>query len=199
MKRILFATTNKGKLDEAKAIMGGKGVEVLSLADVAVDVDIVEDGETFEENAVKKAVGYAGASGMPALCDDSGIEIDYLDKRPGVLSARFLGADTPYSYKNQEIIRMLENAPDDRRTARFVSVIAFCGGDGNVLTARGVIEGEIAKEIRGANGFGYDPIFFLKDRGVCMAELPPEEKNAISHRGRALRAMYELLIEKGII
>jgi len=183
--------------------MGGAGVEIVSLADVHVDADavnVIEDGATFEENAVKKAVAYAKASGLPALSDDSGLEIDFLGKRPGVHSARFLGADTPYSHKNREIIRMLADAPEGARTARFVSVVAFCGGaGGDVLTARGVIEGEIAHETRGVNGFGYDPIFFLKDLGLCMAELPPEQKNAISHRGQALRKLYGALVNNGVI
>lgn len=193
--KIIFATKNQGKVREIKQILADMPCEVLSLKDAGIDIDVVEDGATFAENAVKKAVEIMKASGEICLADDSGLEIDYLDKAPGVYSARFMGEDTPYEIKNNKIIEMLKGVPDEKRTARFISVIAAAFPDGRVMTTEGVIEGRVAYETKGENGFGYDPLFFLPEYGKTTAELPLEIKNEISHRGKALKLMKEKLKE----
>ena len=157
------------------------------------DIDIVEDGTTFEENALIKARAICKLAGEMVLADDSGLEIDYLNKEPGIYSARYLGEDTSYHIKNKSLIDRLEGVPDEKRTARFVCAIAAVFPDGKELVVRGTVEGIIGYEEKGENGFGYDPIFYLPERGCTTAELSPEEKNSISHRGNALRLMKELL------
>ena len=164
---------------------------------IGVDIDIVEDGKTFEENAVIKAKAVMEETGEMVLADDSGFEVDYLNKEPGIYSARYLGEDTPYSIKNAEILKRCEGVPDEKRDARFVCVIACAYPDGTVDTATGIIEGKLAKEPKGENGFGYDPIFYLPERGMTTGEMEPEEKNAISHRGIAIRKMVEILKKRG--
>ena len=192
-RNIIFATGNEGKMDEIRAIMGDflikYGFNLMSLKEAGIDADIVEDGETFEANAIIKAKAIAEMTDSIVLADDSGLEVDYMDKAPGVYSARFLGSDTPYSIKNQHIIDKLEDAKEDERTARFVCVIACAFPDGEIITTRGTIEGIIAHEIAGVNGFGFDPIFYVPEFGCTTAELTPEKKNEISHRGRALTKM----------
>lgn len=198
MKKIIFATGNAGKMKEIREIMEDLQIPVLSMKEAGLEAEIVEDGTTFEENAVIKAKAIAGLSkcrneDVVVLADDSGLEIDYLNKEPGVYSARYMGEDTSYRIKNQNLIERLEGVPDEQRTARFVCAIAAVLPDGRVVTTRGVIEGKIGYEERGTNGFGYDPIFYLPDMSRSTAELPPEEKNAVSHRGNALRLMKEEL------
>ncbi len=190
MEKILFATSNEGKLREIKMILSG--MEVVSLKEAGIDVDIVEDGTTFEENAVIKAEALRPYWKGIVLADDSGLEVDYLDKAPGVYSARYMG-DTPYEVKNRSIIDKLEGVEGEDRSARFVCVIAAALPDGRTLTTRGTIEGVIAKEPAGCGGFGYDPIVYVPELGKTTAEISAEEKNAISHRGKALRQMKELL------
>ena len=194
MKQILFATGNEDKLKEIRQILG-EGYRVLSLKEAGIRAHVVEDGTTFEENAIKKASEICRLSGQIVMADDSGLEIDALNKEPGVYSARYMGEDTDYHTKNNALIRRLDGVPDEQRTARFVCVIAAAFPDGRVLTAEGVMEGRIGYEEAGSNGFGYDPIFFLPEYGCTSAELSPEEKNRISHRGRALRAMKQSLEE----
>ena len=193
MKKIIFATGNQGKMKEIREILKDLDVEVLSLKDAGIQADIVEDGKTFEENAVIKAKTICEMTGEIVLADDSGLEIDYLNKEPGVYSARYMGEDTSYHVKNASLIKRLEGVPDEKRTARLVCVIAAVFPDGTVKTARGVMEGRIGYEEKGENGFGYDPIFYLPEYGCYSAELSMEEKNKISHRGKALRAMKEEL------
>ncbi len=195
MNMIIFATKNEGKVKEIKQILSDMDVEVLSMLEAGIDIDVVEDGVTFEENAVKKAETIRKRSGLLCLADDSGLEIDFLHGAPGVYSARYLGVDTPYDYKNNKIIEMLAGVPEEKRTARFVSVIAASFPDGSVLSTKGVIEGIIAHEPKGENGFGYDPIFYVPEYGRTTAEMPMELKNKISHRGQALEAMKEKLKE----
>lgn len=194
---IVFATGNKGKLDEIRDIMREfleeHGINLISLKDAGIDADIVEDGSTFEENALIKARTVAKYTDCIVLADDSGLEVDYLDKAPGIYSARYLGEDTSYSVKNTHIINELKDVCEDERSARFVCVIACVMPDGREIVERGTIEGSIAHEIRGEHGFGYDPIFYLPDRKCTTAELSPEEKNVISHRGRALVKMMNSL------
>ena len=186
MKKLIFATGNENKMKEIRMILGDLDYEILSMKEAGIDADIVEDGKTFEENAIIKATAISKLSGCLVLADDSGLEVDYMDKMPGIYSARWMGEDTSYRIKNKAIIDKLEGVPDEKRTARFVCAIAAAFPDGRVVTKRGTIEGIIGYEERGENGFGYDPIFFLPEYGKPTAELSPEEKNQISHRGRAL-------------
>lgn len=192
--KIIFATGNAGKMREIRMILADLNAEILSMKETGIDIPIEEDGLTFEENAVIKAKAVHGcAPHTIVLADDSGLEVDYLDRQPGVYSARYMGEDTPYEVKNAAIIRKLAGAREEERTARFVSVIAAALPDGRVLTTRGVIEGVIAHEPAGEGGFGYDPIFYVPEFHATTAELTPEQKNAVSHRGKALRAMKKKL------
>lgn len=196
--KIIFATGNAGKMREIEMIMADLGLEIQSMKEAGIDVDIVEDGSTFEENAVIKASAIAKElrkSDVQAivLADDSGLEIDYLNKEPGIYSARYMGEDTSYTIKNANLIQRLEGVPDEKRTARFVCVIAAVFPDGRCVTTRATIEGRIGYEEKGENGFGYDPIFYLPEYGMYSAELAPEEKNRISHRGKALEEMKKVL------
>ena len=174
-------------------ILGDLGIPVVSLKEAGIQADIVEDGTTFEENALIKAREISRLTGEAAMADDSGLEIDYLNGEPGVYSARYLGEDTSYDIKNQIILDRLSQVPDEQRTARFVCAIACVLPDGTVLTAKDAMEGRIGYEIAGKNGFGYDPIFYLPEFGCTSAEISPEQKNEISHRGKALRQIKELL------
>lgn len=186
MEKLIFATGNEDKMKEIRMILGDLDYEILSMKEAGIKADIVEDGKTFEENAEIKAKAISEIAGCLVLADDSGLEVDYMDKMPGIMSARWMGEDTSYRIKNQKIIDNLDGVPDEKRTARFVCAIAAAFPDGKVITKRGTIEGIIGYEERGENGFGYDPIFFLPEYGKTTAELSPEEKNKISHRGRAL-------------
>lgn len=192
MKRtIIFATSNQGKLREIRQIMADVDVEILSMKEAGVDIDIVEDKETFQDNALVKARAVHKVTGAFVLADDSGLEVDALGKEPGVYSARFMGEDTPYSVKNQEILKRLEGVEGNNRSARFACAIAAVFPDGTEKVKFATIEGVIAKESAGCGGFGYDPIFYVPELGKTTAELSEEEKNRISHRGKALRAMKE--------
>ena len=193
MKKLIFATGNAGKIKEIKMIMEGTGFEVLSMKEAGVSLDIEENGETYEENALIKARAVAAVCRALVLADDSGLEIDYLGKEPGVQSARYMGEDTSYRIKNANLISRLEGVPDEERTARFVCAIAAVLPDGRELTTRATIEGRIDYEEKGSNGFGYDPIFYVPEFGRTTAELTEEEKNSISHRGKALELMKEEL------
>lgn len=197
MKRMIFATGNPGKMKEIKEIMADTGAEILSMKEAGIEADIVEDGKTFEENAVIKAKAIAAFTRDIVLADDSGLEVDYLNKEPGVYSARYLGEDTSYDIKNQAILDRLSGVPKEKRTARFVCAIAAAMPDGEVLVTRETIEGYIGKKPAGTNGFGYDPIFYVEEYGCSTAELSEEQKNAVSHRGKALRAMKEQLNRYG--
>ena len=193
--RIIFATGNAGKMKEVRMILGDLGIPVLSMKEAGIAADIVENGKSFEENAVIKAEAIRDltAAGDLVLADDSGLEIDYLDGAPGIYSARFMGEDTSYAIKNTALVEKLAGVPEEKRTARFVCAIACALPDGRMITTRGVMEGIIAHEIRGENGFGYDPIFYLPEFGCTSAEITPEQKNEVSHRGKALRAMRKEL------
>ena len=192
---IVLASRNAHKIKEIEAVLGRcglDGIKLLSLDDIGFTGEIDETGATFAENAVIKA-SVPASMGYVSIADDSGLEVDYLDKAPGVYSARYMGEDTPYTIKNNHIIELLKDAKGEERSARFVCVIACVMPDGETFTTRGTIEGRIGYEEKGENGFGYDPIFYLPERGCTTAELPPEQKNEISHRGRALKAMYKKL------
>ena len=196
MKKLIFATGNAHKMIEIREILGRDEYDILSMKEAGISADIVENGTSFEENALIKARAVRDCSGCMAMADDSGLEVDYLDKAPGIYSARFLGEDTSYDIKNAYIIDKLKDARPEERTARFVCAIAAAFPDGRELVVRGTIEGEIAYAPAGENGFGYDPIFYLPEYRKTTAELSPEEKNAISHRGRALREMQKLLMQQ---
>ena len=191
MKQIIFATGNAGKMKEIREILNGTGWNVLSLKDAGIDAEIEENGTTFEENAKLKA-----AKEIIVLADDSGLEIDWLGGEPGIYSARYMGHETSYREKNANLISRLDGVPKEKRTARFVCAIAAALPDGNSLVTRGTIEGYIGWEECGSNGFGYDPIFYLYENDKSTAELSAEEKNAISHRGKALRQMKKMLEEQ---
>lgn len=215
MTKIIFATGNKDKMREIREIMADCDVEIYSMKEAGINIDIVEDGDTFEANSTIKAKAisdYISGKGMSeeqkddswkavsekykgaiVLADDSGLEIDYLNKEPGVYSARYMGEDTSYDIKNQNLIDRLEGVEKDKRTARFVCVIAAVLPDGEVLVSRDTMEGYIGWKIAGENGFGYDPIFYLDEFGCSSAELSREQKNAISHRGKALAGIKKLL------
>lgn len=210
MKQIIFATGNAGKMKEIREILDGTGWNVLSLKDAGIDADIEENGTTFEENAKIKAEGIRnwclengipGCSGISAkeiivLADDSGLEIDYLNKEPGIYSARYAGTDTSYDIKNSLLLSRMKGVPDKQRTARFVCAVAAVFPNGDKEVVRGTMEGCIGYKIAGANGFGYDPIFFLPEYGCTSAELAPEKKNELSHRGEALRMMRQIMEKK---
>ena len=193
MTKIIFATGNKDKLREIKEILSDCDVDIRSMKEAGINVDIVEDGQTFEDNALIKARAIAAHTDAIVLADDSGLEIDYLNKEPGIYSARYLGEDTPYSVKNATLIQRLEGVPEEQRTARFVCAIAAVLPDGRELTTRAAIEGRIGYDEKGKNGFGYDPIFYVPEFGKTTAELTEEEKNQVSHRGKALELMKEEL------
>lgn len=193
MNKLVFATGNKDKMREIREIMADCDVEISSMKEAGIHVDIVEDGATFEENSLIKARAVAAQTDAIVLADDSGLEIDALNKEPGVYSARYMGEDTSYSIKNQNLIDRLEGVPKEKRSARFVCAIAAVLPDGQELVTRQTMEGYIGWKPEGENGFGYDPIFYLDEFGCSSATLSREQKNAISHRGKALRAMKEML------
>ena len=199
MYKIIFATGNEGNMKPTREILDGltflgEKVQILSMKEAGIDIDIIEDGTTFEENAMIKARAVAGAAKEAiVLADDSGLVIDYLNGEPGIYSARYLGKDTSYRVKNANLVQRLEGVPDEKRSARFVCAIAAVLPDGRELSTRGTIEGRIGYEEKGLNGFGFDPIFYVPEIGKYTAELSDEDKNRISHRGKALRAMREEL------
>ena len=203
MEKIIFATGNEHKMAEIRMILKDLGARILSQKEAGIEADVVEDGTTFEENALLKATEVARAARqMPGyedaviLADDSGLEIDWLNKEPGIYSARYMGEDTSYDIKNQALLDRLEGVADADRTARFVCAIAAAFPDGSSEVVRGTMEGIIGHEIIGNNGFGYDPIFFLPEYGCTSAQLVPEKKNELSHRGEGLRKMRAILSAK---
>lgn len=210
IRRIIFATGNQEKMKEIRKIMEGCPVEVCSMNDAGIKCDVEENGTTFAQNARIKANGIAEVlrkmykeAGKECrdivLADDSGLEIDALNKEPGVYSARYMGEDTPYHEKNRNLVSRLEGIAVENRTARFVCAIAAVLPDGKVLDTQATIEGYIGYEEKGENGFGYDPIFCVPEFNCTTAELTMEQKNKISHRGKALTAMKEKLLEEGLI
>lgn len=187
-QKIIFATGNKDKMREIREILGEEDYDIKSMKEAGIDIDIVEDGSTFEENSLIKSRAIAKlVPDAIVLADDSGLEIDALNKEPGIYSARYMGEDTSYDIKNAELIRRLEGVEKEKRSARFVCAVSAVFPDGAEAVVRGIVEGYIGYEPMGENGFGYDPIFYLWDRDVSTASLPREEKNSISHRGNALR------------
>lgn len=193
IEKMIFATGNEGKMREVRMILGDLGAEILSLKEAGIQAEAEENGTTFEENAVIKAKEIMEKTGALVLADDSGLEVDALNGEPGIYSARYMGHETSYHIKNINLIERLEGKTGEERSARFVCAIAACFPDGRVLTTRGTMEGQIGYEEKGENGFGYDPIFYLPEYQCYSGELPLEEKNKLSHRGKALRLMKEQL------
>lgn len=193
IEKMIFATGNEGKMREVRMILGDLGAEILSLKEAGIQAEAEENGTTFEENAVIKAKEIMEKTGALVLADDSGLEVDALNGEPGIYSARYMGHETSYHIKNKNLIERLERKTGEERSARFVCAIAACFPDGRVLTTRGTMEGQIGYEEKGENGFGYDPIFYLPEYQCYSGELPLEEKNKLSHRGKALRLMKEQL------
>ncbi len=196
MDNIVFATGNENKMIEIRMILEDLGIEILSQREAGITADVIEDGATFEENAMIKAREIAKYTDAIVLADDSGLEIDYLNKEPGIYSARYMGENTSYDIKNQALLDRLDGVPDEKRTARFVCAIAAVFPDGTEEVVRGTMEGIIGHEIIGENGFGYDPIFFLPEYHCTSAQLPPEKKNELSHRGEGLRKMRVVIESK---
>lgn len=208
---IIFATGNKGKIREIRDIITDPDTEVLSMREAGVEADPDENGKSFEENALIKARAVAELirrqksegtlsfdttdTQVTVMSDDSGLVIDALGGEPGIYSARYLGYDTDYNYKMEQIMKRMENVPDPERTARFVAAVGAVFPDGSEHVVTGAMEGMIAHGIYGQNGFGYDPFFYLPEYGKTSAEITEEEKNAISHRGKALRSMIALFDE----
>ncbi len=193
MRALLLATTNRHKLEEYYTIFSDLPLTLQSLREVHIDMDVEETGQTFAENAQLKALAYARASGMLSLADDSGLEIDALGGAPGVLSARFAGQDTPYEERFRLLIEQLRGLTGEQRRARFRCAIALAEPGGYCCVVEGTIEGVVAESPRGTGGFGYDPIFLLPELGRTFAELTTEQKNRISHRGRAAQFARVLL------
>lgn len=202
MRKIVFATGNQGKLKEVRAILADMDAEILSMEEAGAACDIVEDGESFAENAVIKARAVAAALAAAesqdwvSLADDSGLVIDCLNGEPGIHSARYLGEETPFAVKSRELLRRMADVPEEKRGARFVCAIAAVFPDGSAIAAEGTVEGRIGYAPAGDNGFGYDPIFYLPEYGCTAAQLADEEKNRISHRSRALARIKEDLEKK---
>lgn len=193
MPRLLLATNNAGKVAELRHILDGCGWEIVTPADVGLTLEVEEDGGTYQANARKKALQYAEASGLTSLADDSGLEVDALGGRPGVHSARYAGANRTDAERVARLLEELRGVPDEERSARFRAVIAIADPRGRVETVEGTVEGRIAHEPKGENGFGYDPVFLLPERGLTAAQLPPDEKHAVSHRGIAARKARAVL------
>ena len=196
--KVVLASQNKHKLEEISKITAKFDMELVLQSDLGVQIDVEETGTTFEENSLLKAKAVMEATGLPALADDSGIAVDALNGEPGVYSARYGGDETLDDWgRLLLLLKNTEHVPDGQRQAKFVSVITMVTPGGRVLQARGEIHGELTREARGENGFGYDPIFYYPPLGKTTAELSPEEKNQVSHRAKALKVFYEKLKEAG--
>ncbi|MBE6023938.1 MAG: XTP/dITP diphosphatase [Cellulosilyticum sp.] len=196
MKKIIVATQNKGKVKEINDILEGLPVCVQTMSEAGIDIDVEENGTTFEANAIIKAEAISKLTDALVIADDSGLEIDYLNKEPGVYSARYLGKDTSYEIKNQIILDRLKDVPKAQRTARFVCAMALAEAGRETVTTYGTIEGYIGDHAEGENGFGYDPIFFVEELGTSTANISLEAKNEISHRAKAMRALLEKIKER---
>jgi XTP/dITP diphosphohydrolase len=193
VKEFVLATRNRHKGEELASLLGDIGSRIRTLAEFPGSPEVEEDGETCEANAIKKAVEIARATGMTAVADDTGLEVDALGGRPGVFAARYAGEQATYEDNCRKLLQELAGVPRERRTARFLTVAAVASPDGDVQTTRGVLEGLIAEACRGERGFGYDPVFYVPELGKTLAELTPEEKNRVSHRARAFLKLRDLL------
>jgi XTP/dITP diphosphohydrolase len=194
-KQLILATNNRDKIFEISKILDGLDIEILSAGDFDDFPDVEETGETLVENATLKARSIYEKYGLPCVADDTGLEVDYLNGAPGVISARFAGEGCSYSDNNKKLLQLLEGVPSSKRAAKFKTVIAFADYNGELHTVEGILEGTIATEPKGTYGFGYDPVFVATDKGKRLAEMTPEEKNRISHRGRALEKIRPIILE----
>ena len=201
MQTIVAATKNQGKIREIARMAGEDKIQVRSMAEMGVNLEVEETGTTFEDNAMLKAeaVWNALEGRYLVLADDSGLEIDYFDGRPGIYSSRWLGETTPYTEKNRIVLERMQTVPEEKRGARYVCAIAAIAPDGRRFTVRETMEGRIADEPQGTEGFGYDPIFWLPEHGCTVAQLPMDVKNGFSHRGKALRAMEARLVREQLL
>ena len=190
---VIMATNNEGKVREVREILKDTGIEILSLKEAGIDIDIEETGDSFEVNAAIKAETVRDLTNRVTIADDSGLSIDFLDGAPGIYSSRFMGEDTSYDIKNAAILEKMKDVPEDKRGARFICAMAIARPDSFTEIFNGVFEGRIAWEASGVNGFGYDPIFYVPEMGCTSAELEADVKNAMSHRGKALRQAVEEL------
>lgn len=188
--KLILATNNKGKVKEFKEILTPLGFDVVSQSEAGIDIEVEETGTNFEENAVLKAKAVYDIAKTYVIADDSGLEVDALDKKPGIYSARYEGLKTPHE-RNMRILEQLNGVEDEKRTARFVCTICFIRDNGEINTVRGTCEGKIGFEEKGTNGFGYDPIFVYKDR--TLAQMSEDEKNSISHRGNAIKELLRII------
>ena len=196
--KVVLASKNKHKLEEISKITEKFDIELVLQSELGVDIDVEETGTTFEENSLLKARSVMEATGLPALADDSGIAVDALNGEPGIYSARYGFDDTLDDWGRLELLlKNTEHVPDGQRQAQFVCVITMVTPEGQVIQARGEIHGELTREARGENGFGYDPIFYYPPYGMTTAEMSAEDKNEVSHRGNALKVFYEKLKEAG--
>jgi XTP/dITP diphosphohydrolase len=195
LEKLIVATKNKGKIVEIKQVLSGMPFEIISMVEAGIDIDVVEDGTTFEENSLKKALEICKVSNSIVMADDSGLEVDFLNGAPGMYSARFAGPDASDEDKNNKIMTLMKDVPFEKRTARFVCAIAVAFPDGRSFAVRGTCEGFIDFECKGNNGFGYDPLFFLQQYNRTMAEIGADVKNKISHRANALAQMQVKLTE----
>lgn len=194
MEKFVLASGNEHKLIEIKKVLKDFGIEISTMSDVGLgDLEIIEDGDTFEENSLIKAAEVMKRTGLPTIADDSGLMVDYLDGAPGVYSARFAGENVTYEDNNDKLIKELEGVKEDKRGAKFVTVITLLFPSGDKIVARGEIKGKILKQRKGEKGFGYDPLFYVEKYGKTFAEMPLELKNKISHRGKALLGLKEQL------
>jgi len=194
-RKLILATNNKDKIFEISKILDGLDIEILTAGDLDDFPDVEETGATLADNAILKAMSVYKKYGIPCVADDTGLEVDYLGGAPGVISARFAGEGCTYDDNNEKLLRMLQGVPTEKRCARFKTVIAFADSEGKIHTVEGVLAGIIAEDRKGKYGFGYDPVFVVPERGVRLAELAPEEKNRISHRGRALEKIRPIILE----
>ena len=192
--KIVAATTNKGKIREFQEILGGLGFQVVSMHDEGIDVEIEETGSTFEENALIKARAVSLLCDCAVIADDSGLCVDAMDGAPGIYSARFAGEEATDYDRNVRLLKTLEG--EENRKAQYVASIAYISADGEEITTEGITAGEILTEEHGTGGFGYDPLFWSSEIKKCFGEATPEEKNAVSHRGRALKKLCEILKEE---
>ena len=196
--KVVLASKNKHKLEEISKITEKFGIQLILQSELGIDLDVEETGATFEENSFIKAEAVMKATGLPALADDSGIAVDALNGEPGIYSARYGFDDSLDDHgRMMLLLKNTEHVPDDQRQAQFVCVITMVTPDGQTIQARGEVHGTLTREPRGTNGFGYDPIFFYPPAGCTTAELPPEEKNQVSHRANALKLFYEKMKEAG--
>ena len=194
MKKIIFATGNEDKMKEIRRILADPSLEILSLKDAGIHADIDENGKSFEENAMIKAEAISKMTGEIVLADDSGLEIDYLNKEPGIYSARYAGENVTYADNNKKLLDVMADVPEEKRGAAFITAIAMILPDGQELTCQGLVRGKIAFDYCGEGGFGYDPLFIHEETGHCYGDMTKEEKNRISHRAAAVAEAKELLL-----